>query len=271
MSSWGRTEILTVGRSIKVTADGQPEPKVAGVTLDWGTVTAAAADVTLPDGVVVKTGEKYIRYGQILTTIGGAEVQTVEYTGGPTGGGATLTLAAVGDDAAQTTASIAYNATAQAFADALNALSRIGPNGVTVARAGAGSAGDPYIYTVTFQRGHGNVPQLTSANTFTGGTTPSVTHATTTAGTGTGKVGPYDPSATDGRATLARGFAWINNYTMKETDLQSDHPEVIDGGRVFRDRLLVTAAGTGTLALGPTFTNFEAAFPRVSYVAESPQ
>lgn len=127
----------------------------------------------------------YIRYSIFGDTIqaGTAEVQTVEFTGGPVGGSAILTLPAHYGAGAQVIAPIGATATAVVFQAALNASPFIAAfGGVTVGRTGAGSAGSPYIYTVTFNAAHGAVPQFTSTNTFTGGTTPSVTHATSTPG-----------------------------------------------------------------------------------------
>jgi hypothetical protein len=70
MSSFGPSTVHSVGRSIQVTADGRPEMKTAGVTIDWDTVTAVSgADATYLDGVVVAIGEKALRYGQVLTKI----------------------------------------------------------------------------------------------------------------------------------------------------------------------------------------------------------
>jgi len=155
MSTFGRSIIQQVGRSIKLTADGQPEAKAAGVTVDWTTVTAiSGSDVTYEDGVIVKVGEKALRYGQLLTKI-----------------------------------------------------------------------------------------------------------------TASGLYGPHDPAAADGRQTLTKGAAFLVNHTMKENDRNSDHPEVIYGGLVFKDRLIATT-GAASLAAGPTFTNLEALFPRLAYVAE---
>lgn len=101
-----------------------------------------------------------------------SEVQTVTITGTPTGG--TFTLTFMG----QTTAGIAYNAAASAVASALVALSSIGAGNVAV----TGSAG---TYTVTFQAALANtpLPLLTgSAASLTGGTSPAVVIAQTTAG-----------------------------------------------------------------------------------------
>lgn len=268
MATFGRELLDNVGGSIQLTADGRPEFKAGGITFDWEKVDAVTGtDVTYEDGVLVRVGEKAVRYGQVVTLIGEAEVQTATWTGGPTAGSAIVTLPADGAFPAESTTGIAFNATAAAFQAALEALSRIGPNGASVARAGAGSAGDPYVYTITFARRLGNVPQLTATHTFTGGTTPTATMATTTAGVGTGKYGPYDSAATDGRQTLTRGNCFLVNHTVKELDAKSDHPPVLDGGRVFKDRIIATT-GTASLADGPTFTNLEAAFPRLSYVAD---
>lgn len=68
-NEYGRQVFATVGHSIKVTADGEPEAKIGGVTIDWATVAAAGAPATLEDGVVIETGDKYLRYGQFLAKI----------------------------------------------------------------------------------------------------------------------------------------------------------------------------------------------------------
>jgi hypothetical protein len=70
MSTFGQTTLATVGRGVKVCADGRPEAKQGGVTIDWATVAAVAgADVTIDDGLVIKIGEKYLRRGQVVTKI----------------------------------------------------------------------------------------------------------------------------------------------------------------------------------------------------------
>jgi hypothetical protein len=53
----------------RVSADGKPVYKAGGITIDWTTVVAASGDVTLTDGSVVKDGQKYLRYGQVMTKI----------------------------------------------------------------------------------------------------------------------------------------------------------------------------------------------------------
>jgi hypothetical protein len=267
MASYGQQTLRTDGTSVEVSADGCPEMKQGGVTVDWSTVTAVSADTVTEEGLFVANGEKFLRYGQVLCTIGAADVQTVTITGTPTGGTFVLTLPASGADAAQSTGALAFNATAAVVQAALEGLSRIGPGGVGVALAGA-------VYTVTFHRRLGDVPQLTSTNAFTGGTTPGITHATTTAGGPTGaaggKVGPHDPAATDGRQTLARGETFILNRSIRELrDRSSDHPPALYGGLCFKARVIATY-GTASLAAGPTYANLETAMPRVAWVSENP-
>lgn len=115
-------------------------------------------------------------YGACSATV---EVQTVVLTGAPTGGTFTLTYSPTGQPA-QTTAPIAFNATAAAVAAALNLLPGIA-GGVT-------ATGGPLpgtLVTITFSGANvaGDQPQLTGSGT---GLTPSggVTTATTANGTG---------------------------------------------------------------------------------------
>lgn len=107
--------------------------------------------------------------GTNIVADGANEAQTVTVTGSPTGGTFTLTWSG------QTTAAIAYNATALTVRNALTALSNVEEGGVTV----TGSAGGPY--TVTFTSG-ADVAQMTATPSLTGGTSPSVTVATAAAG-----------------------------------------------------------------------------------------
>ncbi|MBD3550881.1 hypothetical protein [Streptomyces sp. SP18CM02] len=115
------------------------------------------------------------------------EVQTATITGGPTGGTFTLTFNG------QTTAAIAYNATAAAVQTALENLSNVNPGDIKV----TGNAGGPYTLTFGGQYLGDNVSSITATASLTGGSTPGVTMATTTAG-GTA-------TATDGTQLFA-GF-----------------------------------------------------------------
>lgn len=157
------------------------------VTLD---VTKFTAGTHYPAG--------YIKSGQSLGLITATglygpydpdtnEVQSVTITGTPTGGTFTLTWDS------QTTAAIAYNATAATVQTALAALSNIGAGNIAV----TGSAGGPYSVTFQGTLFGTNVDQMTATASLTGGTSPGVTIATTTAGGAAG--------ASNGQQTLV-GF-----------------------------------------------------------------
>jgi len=112
-------------------------------------------------------------FGTTGGTAGTNEVQTVTITGEPTGGDFTLTYSG------QTTAAIAFDATAATVQTRLRALSTIGGSNVNV----TGNAGGPYTVTFVGALGNTNVAQISATATgLTGGTTPGVTTATTTPG-----------------------------------------------------------------------------------------
>lgn len=139
----------------------------------------------LPSGMVLGKVTATGLYGPYSGTTD--EVQTVTITGAPTGGTFDLTFAG------QTTAAIAYNATAATVQAALAALSNIGAGNVTV----TGNAGGPYTVDFVGTLANTDVAQMTATSSLTGGTSPGVTIATTTAG------GAAESS--DGRQTAA-GF-----------------------------------------------------------------
>lgn len=262
----------------RVSADGKPLYKAGGITIDWANVAAVSgSNATLPDGSIVLIGQKYLRYGQVMCKQVVAEIQTITLTGGPTAGSATISLPAVNDYAAQSF-TVGFGASAATVQTAIQALSRIGANNATVGRTGAGSNGDPYIFTVTFNKELGNIPQLTlTSHTFTGGTTPTATLATSTdAGANAGMFGPYDPAASDGRQTLERGDCFILDETVLQYPagsamLSAANDQVgsaIEGGAVWIDRVLHSAAATHTLALGPTLAEVLTAFPGLQIVRD---
>lgn len=135
----------------------------------------------IPLGEVTATG-LFAPYAAVTN-----EVQTLTVTGGPTGGTFTVTFDS------QTTAAIAYNATAAVVQAALEGLSNVNPGDVAV----TGDAGGPYAVTFGGQYLGENVASLTTTESFTGGTTPDITVATTTAG--------GSATATDGTQVFA-GF-----------------------------------------------------------------
>lgn len=69
MATFGRRTVGGgSGQTIMVTADGKPEWKHGGITVDWSTVTALGAD-TVVDGRTILTGDKYLRYGTVVGKI----------------------------------------------------------------------------------------------------------------------------------------------------------------------------------------------------------
>ena len=130
-----------------------------------------------------------------------------------------------------TTATIAYNASAATVQTALRALGGQ-YSGVVV----SGSAGGPY--TPRTHRAPVMAQPTLGTNSLTGGTSPSVAFATSTAGSNTDTYGPYDSTATDGRQNLVRGYCFILNETVLQSgafgfyQVPTDHPAVFDGGLV---------------------------------------
>ncbi|MDX2538882.1 phage tail tube protein [Streptomyces scabiei] len=103
------------------------------------------------------------------------EVQQVAITGDPTGGTYTLTYSG------QTTAGIAYNASAATVQSALEALSNIGVGDVVC--AGGPHPGTPVTVTFEGALAGTDVAQMTaSAASLTGGTSPAVNVTTVTPG-----------------------------------------------------------------------------------------
>lgn len=114
--------------------------------------------------------------GAVSVAGGGTnQVSAITVTGGPTGGTFTVTVGG------QTTAGQAYNVSAATLESALEGLSTVAS--VTVARSGAGSAGDPYVWSVTFDGTDAATAFTVSADgsSLTGGATPDAGVSTTTA------------------------------------------------------------------------------------------
>ncbi|MEW1565842.1 hypothetical protein AB0454_22985 [Streptomyces sp. NPDC093509] len=139
-------------------------------TLHWTEGSAHQPQRKLKSGIPLgynTTTKLYEPYSPVTN-----EVQTATITGGPTGGTFTLTFSG------QTTTALAYNATAAAVQTALEALSNVNPGDIKV----TGNAGGPYTLTFGGQYLGDNVASATATASFTGGTSPGVTMATTTAG-----------------------------------------------------------------------------------------
>lgn len=137
-------------------------------------------DFTLSDDNAEVSGEGF---GYRLQELAGAlsatltdEVQQLTITGSPTGGTFTLTYSG------QTTAAIAYNATAAQVQAALRALSNIGDNDVFCYGADLPSGAINIHFAGAL--GATNVGAITTTDSLTGGTTPATAISTLTAGAG---------------------------------------------------------------------------------------
>lgn len=101
-------------------------------------------------------------------------VKTLTITGTPTGGTFTLTFGG------QTTAAIAYNATAAQVQAALELLSSIGTGGVVCAGGPLPGTGVTITFALTLAGKPQNTP--TSTDSLTGGSAPASALANTTTG-----------------------------------------------------------------------------------------
>lgn len=87
--------------------------------------------------------------------------------------------------------------------------------------------------------------------------------------TATGLYGPFDPAASDGRQTPTRGKVGILNMTVLQNGVlgitagNTDNMNLIEGGRVWLDRLIQAGTGTHSLAAGPTLAELLAVLPRL--------
>ncbi|MEU9703117.1 hypothetical protein [Streptomyces sp. NPDC047981] len=139
-------------------------------SLHWTPASAYQPERKLKSGIPlgkITASGLYAPYAAVTN-----EVQTLTVTGAPTGGTFTITWNG------QTTAALAYNATAAQVQAALEALSNIAPGDVVV----TGAAGGPWTLTWGGAQLGENVAAPTTTESFTGGTSPDITIATTTGG-----------------------------------------------------------------------------------------
>jgi hypothetical protein len=149
---------LSDGDLLVTGAGAQANPFV--LSLQGAYAEAAVDELTVDASGLLGNGQV------VVTTVvsgsaGRNELQRIQLSSGITGGTFTLTFDG------QTTAAIAYNASAAALQSALEALSNIAPGDVSVAKSGS-------VWTVTFQGAYAgtNVPEMTgdgSSLTSSGG------------------------------------------------------------------------------------------------------
>lgn len=140
------------------------------------------------------------------------EVQTATITGSPTGG--TWTITAFGE----TTSTLSRTASAAQVQAALEALQAFSPGDVTVGGTG------PWTITFTGQYAAQDVPLMTAAHTFTGGTSPNVAIATTTPGSRTAKVTSEENGTTSAdpfTLFVLRACRGIGDYDRAKTRAQA--------------------------------------------------
>lgn len=222
-----RREYDGVTREASFLASEQIKVLRAGATFASSVV---AADVN---------GNKILKAGTFVTEItsgpdvgkygpyrpANSEVQTVTITGGPTGGTFTLTYSG------QTTDPIAYNASADVVQAKLTALSNIGSLGSQNVKV-TGNSGGPYTVTFMGALAGTDVAQMTATANLTGGTTPGVTVATSTAG-GAGAA------PTDGRQSPSddtSGYLLVS-INLRDGDVVEG---VMIGGSVLSARVFPT-------------------------------
>jgi len=147
-------------------------PEAGGGLLTNGGFDAEDDVPNAPDGWIVLPGT-------IGTTVKmtDPEVQTLTVTGTPTGGTYLLSWTDA-DGKVYTTAPLAYNAGGSDVQSALRLLP-----GLEDVEVGTSGTVPGYTHTVTFEGIGGNVAQLSVTNRLTGGSSPTVTPATTSAGT----------------------------------------------------------------------------------------
>jgi hypothetical protein len=169
------------------------------------TVTQAMTVANLESLVITATQDMTVRVNGVN------EVQTVTFTGTVSGGTFTLTYSG------QTTAAIAWNASAATVKTALEDLSNIGVDDVSVSHNG--SFGTGAVYTVTFRKALAatNVAQMTSSAASLTGSTPGITHATTTAGVAAGQTITVKANAP--APVYIQDLGWTNPYTTNWTTL----------------------------------------------------
>lgn len=244
------TQVLpqSTGRPTRVSNDGQPEWMPIGKTIAWGLVSAVNADTTLDDGTVVLNGQKAIRFGTIMVPVTIQETQTVDLSGDgdPTGGTWDMTILG------ETLTALAWNISAANLQIAIRALPVNRANEVTVSKTG-------FVYTVVFPAVLGNVAAITADGTDLTTLTAIVITITTTVGGSAygGMYAPFDSGQTDGRQTLTRGDVGILDETVMEWEHDSGITGLIEGGGVYRQRLVV---GTGTQ---PSLSALLAVLPRL--------
>lgn len=255
MATYGRETLSSVGRSIKVSADGAPIQKVGGVTVDWSLITALAADQTFLDADFVASGEKFIRYGTILCK--------VTATGRYAPFGAAGTGALVKGDCYILNESVHENSPHSNHPGVIDGgrvwKQRLIVKGVDNSGTGMGDE----VQTITL--GAGNTGG-TFTITYSGQTTSALAYNASAAAVQTALEALSNIAPGDVSVSLS-GLVYSIKFqgTFENTDVAA----------VTTTPSLTGGANTATVATltagvdGPSLATFEAAFPNISYVPEA--
>lgn len=196
--------------------------------------------VSLADGVYAR--------GTLLgrsTATAANEVQTISITGSPTGGTFTLSFTNPWTGAVETTAAIAYNASAAAVQAALLALDAFESGDL----ACTGGALPGTAVVVTFGGRYANRPVSAisaSGAGLTGGSSPAAAVAETTAGVvPVGTFGRYATSNSDGTGVAKAILKYRCRVVLGKAYLLGDHGEVLDAVPAFFTGAFDTALLTG--------------------------
>jgi len=281
-----RTFIGSWKRSTQLSADGYPKAKPGGAEFDWSTVDALAKDTYLEDQLDVNRDPQGAEasgpfaFPEVLVTVNDADVNAGETS---------ITVVAL--------PGAIPSGTVLQFSDGtsatLTASAAAGATSLTVAALAADIADastatfSPLLNSVSFE--DSQVPHAMPGNPAM--TLPASDEFPVKAGMKVLRYGtPIQRRASDGKFVLAltggpktRGDIYLVNETVvfdpsksatEQLDPKSLYPIAIDGGRVFKDRLLyathnvigVDVDGADvTVGVTLTLAELEAALPGITY------
>jgi hypothetical protein len=233
------------------------------------TIAAEGTDACTIAGVASPTvvgADQTILYDY---TIAVQQTWTITFTGGPTAGNTAITFTYDGDS--HESADVAYNVSAAdmktAIENAIAAHDDFTTGNVRVTRSGAGTAGDPYVYTAILQgelAADDGATLASSAPTgavFSGGTSPTTTVTKTQAGA-EGAVVKNQEVQLDGTTPVSLPSDSINHVIKNQSSVSTPTSTAIvyDEGTTTDLDYIVTGTGAslliarsqGTTTMNPT-------------------
>lgn len=234
-----------------------------GVTGTPGTTYNIALPTSLSNPVLSLNG------GSLTggtATLSGNPTTGYTITSTATGGTFTLTLTTTVNGVVTSVTSSGITASASlptlsVLAADIQALSNVGAPTVT------GTPGSSYV--ITLGAGARNSNFFSNGSALSGAGVQPFTAFGVSATEG-GMIGPYDPSASDGRQTLAIGSVGILNETIVQgglfgiTTFNTTQTGLLEGGHVYLPRVIQAGTGSASLAAGPTLASLLAVMPRLT-------